>query len=337
MPSIDRRVAVLAGLVVALSLVSLYFLRGVLATVFFAITVAYVVYPLRSWLVARGLQRRIAAGLSTVVVFLVGLLLLAPLAYVVYARSMQIVDFVRELPTALVLAVGEFSYTVELEALREAAVAAAGNIGIAAARATPVLGLKAFLFTLLVYALLLRPGEVHRGILRPVPHRYHDVVERLHVTVRDTLYALYLLQAATAFGTFVIAFALFAVLKYDPAITLAVIAGLLQFIPIIGPSVLIAVLGAVAYMGNDPTLAIAVVVLGLVLVGFLPDALIRPRLADYTTGMPGSLYFIGFTGGILSVGAVGVIAGPLLVALLSEATRLLAEERDDQQTLFEPE
>ena len=335
MATMNRRLLSLAGLFVVLSLLSLYLLRGVIATVFFAITVAYVVYPLRQWLVARGLNNRVAAGFSTVVTFLAGFLLLAPLGYVVYARRTQIVDFVLDLPGTITLSLGEFTYTVELETIRQTVVAEASDVGLAIVRATPVLALKAFLFTLVVYALLLRPGEVHRGLLRPVPGRYHDIVERLHVTVRDTLYALYLLQAATAFGTFCIAFVLFAVLQYDPAFTLAVVAGLLQFIPIIGPSILIAVLGVVAYMGNDPVLAITVVVLGLTLVGFLPDALIRPRLAGYTTGMPGSLYFIGFTGGVLSVGAVGVIAGPLLVALLAESSRLLAEERDGLQTTLE--
>jgi predicted PurR-regulated permease PerM len=53
--------------------------------------------------------------------------------------------------------------------------------------------------------------------------------------------------------------------------------------------------------------------------------------------MPGSLYFIGFTGGLLSVGAVGVIAGPLLVALLSESITLLSEERDGGQTTLDAE
>ncbi len=332
----DRRVQVLAGLFVALAVLSLYLLQDVIATVFFAITVAYVVFPLRRWLTSLGLGRRLSAAIATTVAFLAALLLLAPLAYVVYVRRHQIIEFVRSLPNELLLSVGEFSYTVELAAVRQLVVSEAGNIGVGIVRATPVLALKAFLFTLLVYALLLRPGDAQRALLRPIPVEYHDMVERLHETVRDTLYALYLLQAATAFGTFCIAYALFAVLGYDPAFSLAVLAGLLQFIPILGPSILIAVLGLVAYVGGEPTLALIVTALGLLLVAFLPDALIRPQLAEYTTGMPGSLYFIGFTGGVLSVGAVGVIAGPLLVAVFSESVRLLSEERDGEQTTFQP-
>jgi predicted PurR-regulated permease PerM len=66
--------------------------------------------------------------------------------------------------------------------------------------------------------------------------------------------------------------------------------------------------------------------LGGLLVGVLPDVLIRPRLARLTAGIPGSLYFVGFFGGLLSVGALGIIAGPLAVALVAEAVRLLVSD-----------
>jgi predicted PurR-regulated permease PerM len=71
---------------------------------------------------------------------------------------------------------------------------------------------------------------------------------------------------------------------------------------------------------------VLVAVIGAVLVGFAPDAVIRPRLAKWAADLPTSLYFIGFTGGVLTVGPIGFIAGPLAVALLVEAVALLAEE-----------
>ena len=92
----------------------------------------------------------------------------------------------------------------------------------------PQLGLKLFLFALLVYALLLRSTATKTVIYRTVPTGYHDVVHHLHERIRDTLYAIYVLQAATAFGTFLVAWALFAMLGYDGAFALAVAAGILD-------------------------------------------------------------------------------------------------------------
>ena len=59
-----------------------------------------------------------------------------------------------------------------------------------------------------------------------------------------------------------------------------VLAGVLQFIPILGPSVIVAMLAVYRLAVGDTTAAILVATLGLVLIGFLPDALIRPRLAS---------------------------------------------------------
>jgi predicted PurR-regulated permease PerM len=77
---------------------------------------------------------------------------------------------------------------------------------------------------------------------------------------------------------------------------------------------------------SDVAGAILVFAVGGLVVGWLPDAVIRTRLARETADLPGSLYFIGFTGGLLSVGPVGFIAGALVVAFLVEASELLAAE-----------
>ena len=72
--------------------------------------------------------------------------------------------------------------------------------------------------------------------------------------------------------------------------------------------------------------AALVFVLGSLLVAWLPDVVIRPRLARETADLPGSLYFVGFVGGLLTLGPVGVIAGPLAVALVVEMAELLTDE-----------
>jgi predicted PurR-regulated permease PerM len=64
-------------------------------------------------------------------------------------------------------------------------------------------------------------------------------------------------------------------------------------------------------------------------VAWLPDVLIRPRLARETADLPGSLYFVGFVGGLLTLGPVGIIAGPLAVALVVEMADHLSEELND--------
>jgi predicted PurR-regulated permease PerM len=321
-----RRQTVLLTLFGFVTVLTALVLWDVLPTVFFAITVAYILYPVRKRLVDHGVSGGVAAAVSTLSAFLVGALLAAPLFGALYLRRGELFEFLRQLPDELSVSAGGFSYSANVSSVLGAARDASGDVAFQGVQALPSVALKLFLFTLVVYALLLRPERIRQGLLGPVSERHHDIVLSFHERTRSILYAIYVLQAAVAFGTFVIGLAVFLVLGYESAFALAVICGVLQFIPILGPSVVIAVLTGVQLIAGDVTGAIVILVVGLFVIGFLPDALIRPRLARLTTGMPGSLYFVGFTGGLLSVGVVGLVAGPVVVALLAEAVALLTEE-----------
>lgn len=148
----------------------------------------------------------------------------------------------------------------------------------------------------------------------------------MHQRARDTLVALLVLQVGTALGTFAIAVPTFWFMGYDAFVVLGAIAGLFQFLPIIGPIVLLVAVGGFHVAAGELLAAVIVVGVGGIVIGWLPDLLVRPRLARYTTGMSGTLYFVGFIGGITSLGVVGVLAGPLLVALLVEGVDHLADQ-----------
>jgi len=325
------RQRVLAGLVVATGLATAILLWGVVSTVFFAITVAYVLYPLRRRLVDRGFGRRTAAAASTSVAFLAVAVLVVPPLWSLYRRRRALLMYLRSLPDSLSVELFGTPVGVELGTVVVFLRRALTDLAVAAAGEAPVLGLKLFLFTLLVYAVLLRPSAAPTVVFRTVPDPYHDVVRRLHERVRDTLYAIYVLQGATALGTFGIALIVFWALGYEAAFGLAVVAGILQFVPVIGPSVLVVLVAATDVVAGDVPGAVTITVIGLVFLGFLPDAVISPQLAPYTADIPGSLYFVGFTGGVLSVGLVGFIAGPLVVALFAETVDLLVADRSTGQ------
>jgi predicted PurR-regulated permease PerM len=320
---------VLGGLLLLLLLVATFLLRAVLGTVFFAITVAYVLYPLREQLRARGLSRRWAAvAISSGALAAVGVAITLA-AFSLYRRRDAIVALLTGLPNEVTVTVAGMSYTVERAALVDPATAALEAFAGDVARAAPVLALKLLLFAILLYGLLVRPNEAARATLAVVPDEYHDAVRRFHGRTRDTLYGIYVLQAATAAGTFALALVTFVAFGYTAPVTLAVVAGVLQFVPVLGPGVLLAVLAVVDLVAGNVTRAVLVVVVGGLVVGLLPDAVIRPRLASYAAHLPVSLYFVGFVGGVLSLGAIGFIAGPLVVALVVEAVTLLSARGSD--------
>ncbi|MFC7097174.1 AI-2E family transporter [Halobaculum marinum] len=320
----SRRTA-LAALLAGLLVVTAAVLESVLSTVVFAITVAYVLYPLRQWISARGYPDRVAAGTATVAGFLGVVALAAPLSYVLYRRRRDLLDFFATIPAEIVIDLGSMVYVVETDAVFVTAQTTLRALAISLAGAAPVIALKLVVFGILVYGLLLKPRAPRVALLRLCPGEYHDVLLALHRRTASTLRAIYVLQGATAVGTFVVALATFAALGYQSPFALAVVAGVLQFVPVLGPSVVVVVLAVVDLVAGDTFRAMIVFVVGLILIGFVPDAVIRPRLAGGATDLPVSVYFVGFVGGLLTLGAIGFVVGPLVVALLAETVSLLSQ------------
>lgn len=307
-------------------------LADIVATVFFAVTVAVLLVPVRDTLVDRGLSAWWASLVATLAAFVGILVALSPLAFVVVTRIDAVVAFLRAAPQSVAIEAFGMTYTVTFAEALAAVRTVLRDLARTAVVVAPVFALKLTVFAMVVFALLLNQDAVRRALMGVVPGSYRDVATAFGARIRSTLFAVYVMQAATAVGTFLIALPVFFGLGYDIPLTLAVVAAVLQFVPIVGPSVLVVGIAAYHVVVGQPVAAVAVFVVGGVLIGWLPDVLIRPRLARRTTGMSGTLYFVGFIGGILTLGVVGIVAGPLAIAVLAEASELLTEHIDEDVT-----
>lgn len=322
------RASWLAVLLAALAVLSTLVLGAVVGTVFFAGTVAYLLIPAVRHVERVGVSRWAASALTAAAVSAVAVV---PFALAVSAgrgRIADAIDAAARLPETYPVSAFGYEYVVDVGLAIDAVTTYGAALAVDLAAELPVLALKLTLFGVLVFGLLVAHEDAERALLAVVPPDYRDVAGALGRRARATLYAIYVLQAATAVATTLLALPVFYVFDVPYLLTLSVAAGVLQFVPIVGPSVVVA--GVAAYWaatGAGDAALVFLVVAG-VLVAWLPDVLVRPRLSRETADLPGSLYFIGFTGGLLTVGAVGVIAGPLVVALTAEAASLLAAERN---------
>jgi len=327
-----QRRYVLAGIVFALGVVTGGILLEVLGTILLALTVAYVLVPVQRWFVRRGLTEWTGALAATLVGFGVALAVSTPLVVVFSLRLEQVVNAVAALPRELSVSAFGMTYAIETGAVQTAALEFVQGAATSFALALPVLAIKFALFVVLLFGLLLKGDAAGRAAIAPVPYEYRDVVYALARRARETLYAIYVLQVATSIATFAAAYPLFWGLGYEAALTLAIAAAVLQFVPIIGPSMLVIPIALYHVAVGDLVAAALLSTLGLVLIAWLPDVAVRPRLARRSAGLPGSLYFVGFTGGLFTLGAIGVVVGPLLVAVFVEAVDLLADEVNGDAT-----
>lgn len=322
-----QRTRIVVGAAVGLlALLTAAVLSEMFGTILFAITVAYVLVPVQERFLDRGWRRRRAAIATTLVAVGAALLVLAPIAYVAITKQAEVARLLAAIPETFSVGALGMSATLETAAIVSVIFEYLPTIVVSSALFLSSLSIKFALFAIVVFGLLVGHEKAREAILMPVPPTYRPFLDALHERARNTLVALLVLQVGTALGTFALAVPTFWLLGYDGAVILAAIAGVLQFLPIIGPIVLLVALGAFHVVAGEVVAAVLVVVVGGVIVGWLPDILVRPRLARYTTGLSGTLYFVGFIGGIASLGIIGVLAGPLLVALLVEGTDRLAAQ-----------
>jgi predicted PurR-regulated permease PerM len=320
---------VLGGLLVVLGVVAAALLSDVIGTVFFAVTVAYLLVPVREELVARGIDDRLATVVVTFTALVGVLAVVAPLVFLTASRLTETLALLSTLPATYEVVFLGRVYTVQVADLRASMVGIVRDVGRQLLVSLPVLLVKFTLFVFLVYSLLQRSEAVAQSLLAVVPPTYRRVAKALNRRARNTLFGIYILQAATALGTFFIALPVFFLLGYDSVVALSTVAAILQFIPIVGPSVLLLVVAGIHVAAGQLPQALLLLVVGGFFIAWLPDILIRPRLSQRAADLSGGVYFIGFVGGLLSMGAIGIIAGPLVVALVVEAASILSAELND--------
>lgn len=325
-----RRQWILGGILLLIVVATAIALNAVLATVFFALTVAYVLSPPRRWLRRRGVRPIVATAIVTAGAVVGILLMVAPVVYLLVLELDAALAAIGALPETFEVEILGMGYEIEMAMVFDTAQAWLQSAAIALSARVPEYLLKFGLFAFVVFGIVHREKDIAESVMSVVPPKYRDITESLHLTARDTLIGIYVVQGITALATVALGLPVFYLLGYESWLTLALIGGMLQFVPVIGPSLLIAVLVVADLLAGDVLGAALVLLVGGIVVVASPDVVLRPRLAGWTTELSSMLYFIGFVGGLLSLGAIGIIVGPLLVALLVEAASLVGRS-------FEPE
>ena len=121
------------------------------------------------------------------------------------------------------------------------------------------------------------------------------------------------------FGEAVIFSALFAAVGIPSAVLLGALAAILALIPLGAPA-LLALIGLLFSVQGDTMTGLYIFLFGNAVV-MAADYVVRPWLIQGSTEMPFLAVLFGFLGGIISMGVVGLIIGPVILALLSVLLR----------------
>ena len=190
----------------------------------------------------------------------------------------------------------------------------------------PQILFNALILLLSVYLFLLKGPDLSRQIKTALPEQLTESFEKISGLAVNTMHAIYIVSVEVAIISFLLALPIYYLLGYPAVLTLAILTGLAMFIPIFGPLVVMVFL--ILYnlaTGNIPGVLIALFIV-YPIVFWIPASYVRPKLMGKRVSIHPVLMMIGIIGGISVMGVIGLILGPLFIALLVSSYQILIDQ-----------
>jgi predicted PurR-regulated permease PerM len=127
------------------------------------------------------------------------------------------------------------------------------------------------------------------------------------------------LQAAVALVGYVLA-------QLPHPIFFAGVTLLAALIPLVGAALICEIAALMLYLLGHPYPALFLAIWGVAVVG-LVDNFVKPLLIEERTELPSALLFFALVGGLTAFGPVGLLVGPLALALFLASLRMLQRQR----------
>ena len=322
----ERR-TVLVGLGLAIAVIAAFVLSRVIATIVVAIAASYMLLPLHKWMSRHGIPSYWSAILATLAGVVVSLALLTPFIFVLYVRRQELLDSISALDTTIPVTLGSQTVTVNLTPIQESLTPSVSRAAVLVAQKASVYSMKFVVYGFVVFALLYYHTRLRSLVFGPVPATYHDVIDRIHIRIREVLFGHYVLVLVGGIVTYATGLGVFLVLDYQLPFVFALLGAVLWVLPFISAAPLVFGLAVFHVLNGEYVMFVAISTLGAIFLVALPNLIVdavRFRFDD-PERLSQTLYFVGFVGGGLTVGLVGFIVGPLVLTVVAALSGLLAE------------
>jgi predicted PurR-regulated permease PerM len=188
------------------------------------------------------------------------------------------------------------------------------------------------ILTLLIMFFFLRDSERYtRALVHALPlpaNRVHELTETLRITIVSNVYGMVvvgLIQGA------LVAIAWWFTGLREPLLWGA-IATIFSFVPMVGPS-LIWWPGVFILASQGRWISAVVLLAWGFLVVSAADYIIRPRFAGGQKNANTLLVLLSLLGGLKAFGPVGIIAGPVVLSIVTSLLSMVSEERTSQDEI----
>jgi predicted PurR-regulated permease PerM len=223
------------------------------------------------------MKKSVSAAVVTVIAFLMAVTLLYLVVHALLSGEAMILEMI----AAIVRGFGSFGPPlpgVSIGNGLEAIVATLNLFLIPLIVNIPNMVFFGFIFFLSVYLFLLEGPTVSREIQESLPGRLNASIKKISGLTVNTLYAIYIVTVEVAILTFLIALPVFYMAGYRGYLQLSILAGLSQFIPIIGPFIVTAFIVCFEIASGDINGALIAIFIVYPIILWFPGSYVRAKL-----------------------------------------------------------
>ena len=179
-----------------------------------------------------------------------------------------------------------------------------------------------FVFTALTsYYLLVEGREGTAWLVEVIPLPDGEVWE-LARNVRDVTRAMLFGTGVTAIYQGAVAFIGYWIFGVDSPLVWAALTGVASFLPAVGTALVWVPISLFVLFSHRPAEGIGLLIWGALVIVFVADYILRPKLVGTRMRMNDLLVFIAIFGGIEAFGILGILLGPIAVAVLLSLLRI---------------
>ncbi len=193
----------------------------------------------------------------------------------------------------------------------------------------PALLISGLIFFLALFLFVRNGEEIIQVIRELLPAKTSHTMDQISTVTVDTMYSVYIVNFQCAIVTFFCAIPFFMILGYGHVPFYAILAAIMQLIPFLGPQILIAILLIYALSTGDITGFLLLCFVGYPTISGWIDFYLRPKLMGDRVAIHPVLMMIGIFGGMMLLGLIGIILGPLIITLVVSAFNLMIQTFHD--------
>ena len=335
----------LAGFIFLGFLLLLYMLRPIYPALTIALVVFYLLYPIEAYLEAHLKRRWLAMLLTIIFVLLPGFIFFF---YVIYRVTMEALFLLSTPEAKQALAVAGVN-AQEYIALLQQEISSLAKLSIEEMQQllTSLKGYETllqalfggvvsffkalggaffqlFLGTFVALYLVTRAEDIKNfasGIADPRIVTYFRYLDAL---LRQIVYSIFL----TALFTGLLSYGVYYAFALPFAGLLAALTGVLTLIPIVGGWLVYAPMTGYLYFAHGAAKAAFFFITCVAVLSVLPDLVIRPLVASFSGRVPVVPLLIGFIAGTASLGAKGILLGPIIIFAALGFVRIFVRGED---------